>query len=124
MRLAHDLVDPRPCAGSDAVACGVITSSLQPRGLGAEQLDRGRGGHEALDPVEQRLHPAVALGDDRHRDLGPLPLVVVAGLGHRDPEPVAQAVDDRADRGPLRLERAALGNVEIEAHGRRMHAPM
>ena len=96
-------------------------AELHPARLGAEQLHCRRGGDEALDPVEQVLHPAVALGDDRHRDLGPLPLVLMGDLGDRDAEPVAQAVDDRADRRPLRLEGSALGDVEIEAHRRRVH---
>ena len=37
---------------------------------------------------------------------------------------VAQTVDDRTDRGPLHLERPALGDVELEAEGGRVHRPI
>ena len=94
---------------------------VEPRDLGAEQLDVGRAGHEPLDRVEQLLHPAVALGDHRDTDRGPLPLVLVVDLGDRDAEPVAQPVDDRADRRPLRLQRPALRHVEVEGHGGGVH---
>ena len=45
----------------------------------------------------------------------------VVHLGHRDAVPVTQAVDDRADRGALGLQRSALRNVEIETDSGCMH---
>ena len=65
---------------------------------------------------------AVALGDHRDADRGPLPLVLVVDLGDRDLEAVAQAVDDRAERGALRLQRPALRDVEVEADRGGVHA--
>ncbi len=56
----------------------------------------------------------VARRDDGHRDRAALPLVVVVDLGDRDVEPVPQPVDDRADRGALRLQRSTLRDVQIE----------
>src|SRR4051794_16293836 len=50
-----------------------------------------------------------------------LPLVLVVDLCDRHVEPVAEAVDDRADRRPLGLERTALRDVEVEADRGRMH---
>src|SRR5262249_8107853 len=52
---------------------------------------------------------------------GPLPRVLVVDLRHRHLVAMAQAVHDRPDRGALRLQRPALGDVELEAHGRGMH---
>src|SRR4029078_3501058 len=49
------------------------------------------------------------------------PLILVIDLGDGNREPVAQAVDDRPDRGALRLERSTLGNVEIETGCGRVH---
>ena len=57
---------------------------------------------------------AVALGDHRDAELGPLPLILVADLGDREVVAVAQAVDDRPDGGALHLEGPALRDVEVE----------
>src|SRR4051794_11703128 len=97
-------------------------SCLQPSGFGPEELDVRGTDDETLDAVEQFLYPAVALRNDRDRDSGALPLVLVIDLGNRDPEAVPQPVDDGTDRRPLRLQRAALRNMEIEAHRGRVHA--
>src|SRR5262249_2287320 len=54
-------------------------------------------------------------------DGGPLPRVLMVDLGHRHLVAVTQSVDDRPDRGALRLQRSALGDVELEAHSRGLH---
>ena len=64
--------------------------------------------------------PTVA-DDHRDTDRGPLPLVEMVDLGHRHVEAVPQTVDDRPDRRPLGLQRAALGHMEIETDRSRMH---
>ena len=76
---------------------------------------------EALDVVEHVAEMTVGRGHDRDADRGPLPLLLVVDLRDRDPEPVAQPVDDGPDRGPLDLERPALRDVEVEADRGRVH---
>src|SRR5262245_40840284 len=97
------------------------TVDLEPCRLDVEQLDVGRVGDVALDPVEDLPQVTVALGDDRDRDRRALPRVLVIDLGHRDLHAVAQAVDDRAQHRALRLQRAALRHEELEADGCGVH---
>ena len=60
-------------------------------------------------------------GDDRDRDRGALPLVVMVDFGDRNVEAVTQAVDDRTDRGALRLQRTTLRDMQIETGGGGVH---
>src|SRR5258708_34810802 len=98
--------------------------ALEPGGLDVEQLDIGRRDHEALDRGEQFAKLRIAGRDDRHRDRGALPLILVADLRDRNPEPVADTVDDRPDGGALHLQRSALRDVQIETDGSRVHSPI
>src|SRR5438105_12125546 len=95
--------------------------ALEPGGLDVEQLDVGRRDHEPLDRGEHLTELRIAARDDGRRDRGTLPLVLVVDLGHRDPEPVAQPVDDRADGGALRLQRSTLWHMQIETNGGGVH---
>src|SRR6476620_2827372 len=81
--------------------------------------------------VDEPLHGIENVAEltrgSRHRrdaDGAALPLVLVIHLGDRDVEPVAEPVDDRADRRPLGLERPALRDVEVEADRGRVHVPI
>ena len=94
---------------------------LQPVRLDVEQLDvRGRG-DEALDRVEHLLQMRSRSVHQCHADRGALPRVLVIDFGDRDLEPVPEPVDDRADRGALRLQRPTLGDMELETHRGRVH---
>ena len=126
-RLAHDLVHPR---GARVLARRLPPPGhgrvlrVEPRRRDVEQLDVGRARDEPLDGREHLPRCAVAPGDHRDADRGPLPLVLVVDLGDGHAEPVPQPVDDRADRGALGLQRPALGHVEVEADRGRVHHPI
>lgn len=92
-------------------------------GLDVEHLHVGCCGDESFHRRQNLSEVPVALGDDCHCDRAALPLVLMIDLRNRDPEPVAETINDRADCGALGLERAALGNVEVEACGGRVHDP-
>src|SRR5918994_6477397 len=81
------------------------------------QFDIGRARNVTLDLLEDLPEPPVALGDDGNRDRSPLPLILVVDLRHRQPVLVAEPVDNGPDRAPLRLQRPALWDVEVEADG-------
>src|SRR5438105_3759926 len=79
--------------------------ALEPGGLDVEELDARRGDHEAFDRGQEFAELRIRPGDGRDRDRCALPLIVMIHLCHRDPEPVAQPVDDRADDGALGFQR-------------------
>jgi hypothetical protein len=96
--------------------------AFEPSGLDVDQLHAGGGNDESFDGGDHVAHVRLAAADDRDRDRGSLPLVVMIDLGYGDAEPVAHPVDDRPNCGALGLERSALGNMQIETDSRGVHA--
>src|SRR4028118_1778677 len=69
----------------------------------AADFDVGLAPYPALDVVHDVDRVSVGVGYYGHAHEGPLPLVLVADLRHRDLEPVAETLDDRSQSGPLLL---------------------
>ena len=53
-------------------------------------------------------------GDERHRERRALPGVLLADLGDRGPDAVAQVRLDAVELGPLALQRAGLGEEQVD----------
>ena len=66
-------------------------------------------------PLRSRYQPATDAGD---RQLRPLPQVVVVDLGDCGAEAVAQVVPRRAQVMALALQRARLGEVQLDREDR------
>src|SRR3954453_3283655 len=103
-------------AQSRSFASRLSPFALEPRGFDVEELDVGTRHHEPLDLVEHVAYLRFTSAHDRDRDAGALPLILMRDLGDRHTEAAADPVDDRADRGALRLERATRRHMKIETH--------
>ena len=87
---------------------------VQPAALGTQHLDVGVGPYEAFHLVEHLVHVPDARCHGGEPQAGPLPQVLVGNLGRRHRVALAGAFEDGLDDGPLGLERAAVGQVEVD----------
>ena len=79
----------------------------------AEDLEISERPDEPLDGVQGVLEPICRWAGGGNGDPGTLEEVLVVGLGHREREPVAKAVDEWAERRPFVLERLAGTDAEV-----------
>lgn len=86
---------------------------LQPGTRSVEHLDLGERPHESFDLVDDRGGLRARGGHERETEFGPLPLVLVIGLGSGHLEPAARPLDDGLHDGTLVLQGMGMRHVQV-----------